>query len=259
MKNSTTLLKKTIVLLLGTSGIVWENMTVARWLSIALSAVAVYILFKYPSFELGIIYWSFSMVLHYTVLFGTFVKGGFKEYWLKNSVSKEEAHKKFEACLSFAFFHNGTAFSFLYFTTMERADFSFMPGTWVLAIGITLQIVGFIIKFLATWEIGVGLYYYKDMFIEEKVLDSAPKGIFNYMSNPLYGWGQLNGYGAALYAFSWSGVAAVLVNQVFFYTFYFLLEKPFVERFYLTPSPAFTPDLKPAKTSQKQYEELEVE
>ena len=227
------LIKKTIVLLLGTGGIVFANMTLARWLSLIVSSIGVYFLFLYPSIELGLTYWVASMVLHYTVLFGTFVKGGFKEYWLKTSPAKEEAHKKFEAWLSFAFFHNELAFSYLYFTTMNKSDFAFMPLTWVLWLGITLQVIGFIIKFLASWQIGLGIYYYKDMFIEEKVIDFEAKGIFKIMSNPLYGWGQLNGHGAALYAFSWIGIVAVLINQVCFYTFYYSLEKPFVQRFYL--------------------------
>jgi hypothetical protein len=236
-KNILLLIKKSIVLLLGTGGIVLANMTTARWLSLIVSSVAVYFLFLYPSFELGLIYWAFSMVLHYTVLFGTFIKGGFKEYWLMNSPTKEEAHKKFEAWLSFAFFHNGLAFSYLYFTTLDKADFAFMPVTWVLWLGITFQVIGFVIKFLASWQIGLGIYYYKDMFIEEKVIDFEAKGIFRFMSNPLYGWGQLNGYGAALYAFSWIGIVAVAINQVCFYAFYYTLEKPFVQRFYLGQKP----------------------
>ena len=142
---------------------------------------------------------------------------------------------------------------------MNRDDFWFTPEAWVLAIGTTFQVTGFVIKFLATWEIGLGLYFYKDMFIEEKVLDSEPKGIFKYMSNPLYGWGQLNGYGLALYSFSWLGVAAVLINQVFFYTFYYLLEKPFVQRFYLTPLSRSTVELKKVEALEKKYEEIEVE
>jgi len=227
------MIRKAIVLLLGTGGIILVNMTIARWLSLLFSSIVVFILFQKPSFEAGLIYWGFSMVFHYTVLFGTFVKGGFKEYWLKTSATKEEAHKKFEAWLSFAFFHNGLAFSYLYFTTMNRADFSFAPSTWILWLGITLQVIGFIIKFLATWQIGLGIYYYKDMFIEEKVIDFEAKGIFKYMSNPLYGWGQLNGHGAALYAFSWYGIIANFVNQICFYSFYYSLEKPFVRRFYL--------------------------
>ncbi|HMG88947.1 MAG TPA: methyltransferase [Chryseolinea sp.] len=227
------MIKKAIVVLLGTGGIVLANMTIARWLSLILSSIVVYFLFLNPSFELGLTYWAVSMVVHYTVLFGTFIKGGFKEYWLKTSPTKEEAHKKFEAWLSFAFFHNGLAFSYLYFTTMNRDDFAFMPVTWVLWLGITLQVIGFIIKFLASWQIGLGIYYYKDMFIEEKVIDFEAKGIFRFMSNPLYGWGQLNGHGAALYAFSWIGIVAVAINQVCFYAFYYMLEKPFVQRFYL--------------------------
>jgi hypothetical protein len=227
------MIKKAIVLLLGTGGIVLTHMTFARWLSLLLSSIVVFILFQNPSLELGLIYWALSMVLHYTVLFGTFVKGGFKEYWLKTSLTKEEAHRKFEAWLSFAFFHNGLAFSYLYFTTMSKEDFSFVPTTWILALGITLQAIGFIIKFLASWQIGLGIYYYKDMFIEEKVIDFEAKGIFKFMSNPLYGWGQLNGHGTALYAFSWYGIIAVFVNQLCFYSFYYMLEKPFVNRFYL--------------------------
>lgn len=220
-------------MLLGTAGIVLVNMTFTRWLSILLSCILALILFQNPSIELGVTYWVFSMVLHYTVLFGTFVKGGFKQYWLKHSSTKEEAHKKFEAWLSFAFFHNGLAFSYLYFTTMSREDFAFAPASWILVIGITFQLIGFIIKFLATWQIGLAIYYYKDMFIEEKVIEFEGNGIFKFMSNPLYGWGQLNGYGAALLAFSWHGILANVVNQICFYSFYYSLEKPFVGRFYM--------------------------
>jgi hypothetical protein len=230
------MIKKGILLLLGTAGIVMENMTLTRWLSLLFSCIPVFFLFQNPSIELGLTYWVLSMVLHYTVLFGTFVKGGFKEYWLKNSPTKEEAHRKFEAWLSFAFFHNGLAFSYLYLTTMNRAEFTFAPAVWILSLGVVLQVIGFIIKFLATWQIGLGIYYYKDMFIEEKVIDFEEKGIFKFMSNPLYGWGQLNGHGAALYAFSWYGIIAVFINQLCFYSFYYSLEKPFVRRFYLGPS-----------------------
>ena len=226
------MIKKAIVTLLGTAGIVLPNMTIGRWAAIASSSIPVYFLFQHPTMKLGMTYWVMSMVLHYTVLFGTFMKGGFKEHWLRTSTTKEAAHRKFEAWLSFAFFHNGLAFSYLYFTTMNEQDFTFTSTSWIMAVGIVLQVIGFIIKFLASWQIGIPIYYYKDMFIEEKVIDFECKGIFKYTSNPLYGWGQLNGYGAALYAFSWYGLAAVLINQLCFYLFYYTLEKPFVKRFY---------------------------
>lgn len=233
LKNITITIKKAIVLMLGTGGIILAHMTLARWLSLVISSIAVYILFQNPSLELGIAYWLLSMALHYTVLFGTFVKGGFKEYWLRNSRTREEAHRKFEACLSFAFFHNGLAFSYLYFTTAYKEGFAFAPTSLILGLAIIFQVIGFIIKFLATWQIGLGIYYYKDMFVEEKVIDFEAKGIFRFMSNPLYGWGQLNGIGLALYAFSWYGIIAVFINQVCFYSFYYILERPFVRRFYL--------------------------
>src|SRR6478609_1061814 len=226
------MIKKAIIILLGTAGIVLPNMTPGRWLAIASSCIPVYFLFQYPSLKLGLTYWVMSMILHYTVLFGTFVKGGFKEFWLRTSTTKEAAYRKFEAWLSFAFFHNGLAFSYLYFTSMNELNFTFIPTSWIIALGFSFQAIGFIIKFLASWQIGVDIYYYKDMFIEEKVIDFESEGIFKYMSNPLYGWGQLNGYGAALYAFSLYGLVAVLINQLCIYCFYYTIEKPFVKRFY---------------------------
>lgn len=240
------MIKRAVVILFGTAGIVLPNMTRNRWLSILFSCILVYILFQNPSLKAGLIYWVLSMLFHYTVLFGTFVKGGFKEFWLRNSFTKEEAHQKFESWLSLAFFHNGMSFSYLYFTSLNREDFAFAPSYWILGLGITFQVIGFIIKFLATWQIGLAIYYYKDMFIEEKVIDFEGKGIFKFMSNPLYGWGQLNGYGAALYAFSWYGILAIFVNQLCFYLFYYTIEKPFVLRFYFEP---IDKELVPAKVS----------
>jgi hypothetical protein len=235
MRRILEILGKSIAVLLGTGGIILPHMTRGRWLAIGVSSVAVYFLFQNPSLELGLTYWVLSMVLHYTVLFGTFIRGGFKEFWLRTSATKEEAHRKFEAWLSFAFFHNGLAFSYLYFTTMRPEHFLFAPAAWILGLGIVLQVIGFVIKFQASWLIGLPIYYYKDMFMEEKVIDFERKGVFKIMSNPLYGWGQLNGYGAALYAFSGYGLVAVLINQLCFYAFYYALEKPFVKRFYLKP------------------------
>jgi hypothetical protein len=226
------MIKRAIIILLGTAGIVLPNMTLGRWLAIASSCIPVYFLYQYPSLKLGLTYWAMSMILHYTVLVGTFVKGGFKEFWLRTSTTKEAAYRKFEAWLSFAFFHNGLAFSYLYFASMNEQNFTFLSTFWIIALGVVFQVIGFIIKFLASWQIGVDIYYYKDMFIEEKVIDFESEGIFKYMSNPLYGWGQLNGYGAALYAFSWYGIAALLINQICIYCFYYTLEKPFVKRFY---------------------------
>ena len=230
------LIKNAFVILLGTAGIILPNMTRGRWFAIAVSCIPIYFLFRYPSLKLGMTYWVMSMVLHYTVLFGTFTKGGFKEFWLRTNRTKEEAYRKFEAWLSFAFFHNGIAFSYLYYTSMHELDFTYSYAYWIMGFGIALQVIGFIIKFWASWQIGLAIYYYKDMFVEEKVIDFKSKGIFRYMSNPLYGWGQLNGYGAALYAFSWYGIVAVLINQICFYCFYYTLEKPFVKRFYAAPN-----------------------
>lgn len=183
------MIRRALVLLLGTIGIVLGNMTMGRWMSILCSLALFFVLALRPFIELAIAYWAVSMALHYTGLFATFSTGGLKEYWIRKSICKEMAYKKFEACLSFAFFNNGLAFSYLYVAIASSLKIPIVYTSFILAAGVALQAVGFVIKFLATWRIDLPIYYYKDMFIEEKVFDFEEGGVFRFFSNTLYGWG----------------------------------------------------------------------
>lgn len=229
MKNTA---KKTIILLLGMSGIVLNNMTPVRWLSIILSVVFLFFLYQHRSQANAFFYWGASMIFHYTILFGTFIKGGFKDRWLSRGISFKQAYLKFEGWLSLAFFHNGLAFGFLYINTPSASFFSFADSNLVLTVGLILQLTGFTIKFLAAWLVGIPTYYYKDMFCEEKVIEFKKAGVYKYVNNPMYGIGQLNGYGAAITAFSLYGIMSAGLNQLCIYLFFYLFERPFIDSFY---------------------------
>lgn len=203
-----------------------------RWLSILLSVAFIFFLYRHRSFTNAVIYWGASMIFHYTILFGTFIKGGFKDHWLQKYSSREEAYLRFEGWLSLAFFHNGVAFGFLYVNTPLNEFFSFADNSLIFVVGLILQLTGFTIKFLATWLVGIPVYYYKDMFTEEKIIDFKKTGIYKYVNNPMYGIGQLNGYGTAISAFSLYGIVSVGLNQLCIYMFFYLIEKPFIHSFY---------------------------
>jgi hypothetical protein len=50
----------------------------------------------------------------------------------------------------------------------------------------------------------------------------------------MYGIGQLPAYATAIWYGSINGLLAAIVNQLLIFTFYFLAEKKFIKRIYLT-------------------------
>jgi len=50
----------------------------------------------------------------------------------------------------------------------------------------------------------------------------------------MYGIGQLPAYAAALWYGSASGLIAAILNQLLIFSFYFLAEKKFIKRVYLS-------------------------
>ena len=97
-----------------------------------------------------------------------------------------------------------------------------------------LIVFGFIIKIWAAKVVSVDIYYWKDMFLGRKICDFAVTGPYKYFSNPMYGIGQLPAYAAALWYGSASGLIAAILNQLLIFSFYFLAEKKFIKRVYLS-------------------------
>ena len=70
------------------------------------------------------------------------------------------------------------------------------------------------------------------MFVRRPIGNFEVKGPFRYFSNPMYGIGQFNAYGLALLSGSIWGILAAALNQITMYIFYFLCEKPHIERLF---------------------------
>ena len=93
-------------------------------------------------------------------------------------------------------------------------------------------ITGFSVKVLAAKAVSIEIYYWKDMFLGKKISDFVVTGPYKYLSNPMYGVGQLPAYASALWNGSKPGLIAAVINQVLIFSFYFLIEKRFIDRVY---------------------------
>jgi protein-S-isoprenylcysteine O-methyltransferase Ste14 len=110
-----------------------------------------------------------------------------------------------------------------------------VPAPLVLGAGIVLFATGLLIKLWATLTVGVDVYYFRDMFLGRPLAPMADQGPYRFLRNPMYGVGQLQGYGYALLYGSLPGVLAAGAGHLLIYAFYWLAERPFVRRIYLSP------------------------
>ena len=97
-----------------------------------------------------------------------------------------------------------------------------------------LFVIGFVIKIWSAYTVGIDIYYWKDMFLGRKICEFVVSGPYKYFTNPMYGIGQIQAYALALWYGSSIGLIVALVNQLLVFTFYFLVEKPFIKRVYLS-------------------------
>jgi protein-S-isoprenylcysteine O-methyltransferase Ste14 len=79
--------------------------------------------------------------------------------------------------------------------------------------------------------IGIDIYYYKDLFLGRPICGIIKKGPYKYLSNPMYGIGQFNGYGTALMSCSLAGIFAMSMNQTMMFIFFHKVEKPQIIKF----------------------------
>jgi protein-S-isoprenylcysteine O-methyltransferase Ste14 len=114
--------------------------------------------------------------------------------------------------------------------------------TWALLIaGAGLICLGFFWKAWATCLTGLDTYYYRDMFLGRSTASAGTEpyvvsGPFRFVDNPMYGVGNLQAYGGAVWFGSWQGLVVSFVFQASIYAFYFLFERPFVIRTYQQPA-----------------------
>jgi protein-S-isoprenylcysteine O-methyltransferase Ste14 len=93
---------------------------------------------------------------------------------------------------------------------------------------------GFIIKIWSAKVVSIDIYYWKDMFLGRKICEFVKTGPYRFLSNPMYGLGQLPAYALGIWYGSWIGLLAAFVNQLLIFSFYLVAERSFIRRVYLS-------------------------
>jgi len=221
------------LLLLSISGYVPEHGTVLRALVMGASFCFSFYLSQYQSTnsELGYAYFCLSTLLYIGFIYATLSKDGLRNRFIAKW-GEHEGYLRYEAVQAFLFFHNGTSIGYLSLVTgsLTYALNPTMVWYWVVAL---LFIAGSVIKLWSAKIVGVDIYYWKDMFLGRKISEFVVSGPYKYLSNPMYGVGQLPAYAVALWNGSSMGLLAAFINQVLVFSFYFLVEKKFIARVYL--------------------------
>jgi protein-S-isoprenylcysteine O-methyltransferase Ste14 len=151
--------------------------------------------------------------------------------WFRKKWGEEKGYLIYEAILGILFFHN--AFSIGYVASSTKGYFNFhSAGNVILTISATFFFTGFIVKLMAAKAVSTEVYYWKDMFLGRRICSFVESGPYKYLSNPMYGVGQIQAYSAALWYGSLYGLFAAFINQFLIFTFYFLFEKKFISRIY---------------------------
>ena len=108
-----------------------------------------------------------------------------------------------------------------------------VPHLLILLVGATTFLISTVAKVWATLLVGMDVYYYRDLFLDEAgdggLVTTGPYSIF---SNPMYGVGNLSVYGAAIEAGSLEGLLVAIIFQGSIYLFYGIVELPFMKRVY---------------------------
>ena len=97
-----------------------------------------------------------------------------------------------------------------------------------------LTVVGFGIKFWATWIVGANTYYFRDLFLDRAHGDFTAAGPYKFLPNPMYGVGNFHAYCTAIVTGSAFGLWYAVACHIGIYGFYYIVEKPFIRRVYLS-------------------------
>ena len=143
---------------------------------------------------------------------------------------RDNAWKLFQIILGIMFFNVGSGMSAAALYDQEAFSIT-TQMIWVLMIPMFL--IGFGIKFWATWVIGIDVYYYKDLFHEKSHGEWTESGPYKWIKNPMYGVGYLHSYCLGIMFGSIFGLVYALICNVSIFIFYYLVELPFIKKTYL--------------------------
>ena len=107
-----------------------------------------------------------------------------------------------------------------------------ISSSYTFIFGGIVFMIGIILKIWSTMILGIDLYYYRDMFLNHSVGNFTQSGPYKIFDNPMYGIGQIHGYGYAIMYQSITGFMAIAICHILIYVFYYSVERPFVRRVY---------------------------
>lgn len=230
------IIKKLLHTLVSILGLIPENTTFLRaffWLGSV--AFTIFLLPKFARLDYAIAYFAFSTLFYIGFIVLVLSPKGLSLRWIA-VMGEEQAYLQYEGILAFAFFHNGVSLGFISESSQGVCCWGNMPPFIIICVATILFFTGFIVKLWSAWLVGIPIYYWKDMFLGKKICDFVKAGPYKFLNNPMYGVGQLQVYAIAIYYHSIYGLAFGALNQSLIFLFYFLLEKPFIDRMYLNRS-----------------------
>ena len=221
-----------INVLISMAGYVPEHATIIRTIAILASfAFSTYLTKYYPhNFKIAVIYYLISVALYMGFITLVLRKNGYRLWFIKKWGAKK-GYLIYEGILGFIFFNMSTSLVYVPSST-PGSLFDFINNQILIVIVALLFAFGFIIKLWAAKVVTIDIYYWKDMFLGKKICKFVVTGPYKYFSNPMYGVGQLHGYAIAIYYGSVYGLAAVVLSQCLIFTFYYTVEKKFIQQVY---------------------------
>lgn len=192
-------------------------------------ALCYYLALSQPGNRKLAVLYALGSILSYVGFISAVLPQNGLRHWFVERWGEEGGYLIFEAILGFLFFHNAAAIGYVATSSPGRM-LTFMPRHVVVALAAALFVVGCVTKLWAATAVSVDIYYWKDMFLGRRVRDFVETGPYKYLSNPMYGVGQLQAYAVAIWFDSPAGLAIACINQCCVFLFYFALEKPFIQR-----------------------------
>ena len=151
---------------------------------------------------------------------------------MHHRLGKKRAWTVYEAVLGVVYFNQGWCVVIFLQHYTSSLDLS-IPHLLIFLVGAITFLISTVTKVWATLLVGMDVYYYRDMFLDEAgdggLVTTGPYSLF---SNPMYGVGNLSVYGAAIEAGSLEGLLVALLFQGSIYLFYGMVERPFIRRVY---------------------------
>lgn len=227
-------IKKLIHTILSISGFIPEHTTLTRALFMGASIVFSSLVLPHHLYlNYAIAYFILSTIVYLGFIFLVLPQHGLKIKWIAWQ-GEDRAYLYYEGFLAFAFFHNGVSLSFISQSSSGSGFWGEYPQPLVMGVFLLLFVGGLLVKIWSAYVVGIPIYYWKDMFVGRKISEFVVSGPYKYFSNPMYGIGQLQVYAIAIYYNSFYGLIFGAINQGLVFLFYFLAERPFISRTYLS-------------------------